>query len=135
MNPKCEGDHTSLKIHKRPWKGKTDFVRKMMILSDVAHVVRMRSFDFSQIDGEQFPRRVYRLQGHCWSDKFIHNYVALHNVKPSKDFLDWVDSISLKTLEYDKKYWNAYFKRHTGKQVIDALKNRSVSLHNKPRVG
>ena len=82
--------------HAHPWPTQEEFLRKLSVLESKAKVIGYRGLSPSRFEDLHVGSREYQYKAHwvgkliCWPEAFGPYYVEKFNVKPSKEFYDWV---------------------------------------------
>ena len=99
----CEGDWGSPIAEPSPWPSQEEFEEKLARLEDLAQEGNIPGLEFRRLRGvseskldpsEILKRNEYHdlVHNFCWTSSFLPHYVHKFNVRPSREFYEYVMS-------------------------------------------
>lgn len=76
-----------------PWEGQAEFLRALDAVEDAATVVSYRGWSNCRVCCRENGSREFCTGRAVWPSGFRH-YVEAHNVRPSKEFQDYIETLT-----------------------------------------
>jgi hypothetical protein len=90
---KDEPHYPHPKPRDKPWKGRAEFLKNLDKVESKAHSVSFKGSSLCRCCGQRNGSSTFTTKRWEWPEGLRH-YVKDHNVKPSEDFLAYIESMT-----------------------------------------